>query len=110
MILKVFSFNDFTGGWIVGDFTPSLFRTSDFEVAIKFFSKGDREPLHYQRTATEISVVMFGSCRIMDLELSRGDGMLIEPGEAAEFEALTDTGLVAIKFPSIPSDKILSNL
>lgn len=108
--MQFFSSSDFTAGWIIGDFVPTLFRTRDFEVAVKFFAKGDREPSHYQRKSTEISVVMFGSCRISNVELNQGDGLLIEPGEAAEFEALTDTGLVAIKFPSLPQDKVISNL
>jgi hypothetical protein len=39
--------------------------------------------------------------------LSSGDILVIEPGQYADFEALTKGSLTCIKFPSIPSDKVL---
>lgn len=97
---------DFFKGWIVGDFSPTLHRNSDFEVAIKFFSMGEVEPAHKQLVATEITVVIEGQIRLGSSTFNRGDIVSIPPNEVADFESLTDSSLVCIKFPSIPNDKV----
>ena len=98
---------DFIGGWFVGDFEPSLFKNQSLEAGVKFFSKGDTELSHKQILATEITVVSSGRVRIGNQILERGEMLIIYPGEYADFEALTDGSLTCVKFPSIPSDKVL---
>ena len=34
---------DMTKGWFVGNFEPTLLKTSDVEVAVKTYKKGDKE-------------------------------------------------------------------
>jgi hypothetical protein len=97
--------SDFKQGWIIGDFLPSLWQTSEFEVGIKRFSRGETEPRHYQRKAVEITVVISGSVRIGDETLLAGEILQIEPLESADFEALEDALVLAIKWPSLPGDK-----
>ena len=100
---------DFTKGWIIGDFSPSLFKNSEFEIAVKFFKKGEVEPAHKQLIATEITVVIEGTIRLADSLFERGDVISIPPYEVADFESITDSSLVCIKFPSIPNDKVVVN-
>ena len=95
-------------GWFIGDFTPVVHRTSHFEASVKYFKAGEREPSHFQRIATEITVIISGNAKINDTNLNPGDIVTIEPNEAADFLAITDVALIAIKFPSLPSDKVLS--
>ena len=95
-------------GWFVGNFEPVAHQTKQFEASVKFFKQGDTEPRHYQKIATEITVIVSGEARLNDLVVSGGDIITIFPNEAADFEALTDVALVAIKFPSIPSDKVIA--
>jgi hypothetical protein len=97
----------YTGGWFVGDFEPCLTRSPDVEVSIKSFGQGEVEPLHHQSIAIEITAVISGTCRIGSEVLNAGDLVLIPAMESADFEALTDVTLVAIKMPSLPSDKVL---
>jgi hypothetical protein len=99
--------SEFIGGWFVGNFKPSMFINQHLEVGVKLFRSGDREPSHKQIHATEITVVSEGKVRIGNLILEKGDVLLIHPGEFADFEALTDGSLTCVKFPSIPSDKVL---
>ena len=33
--MKLNKLNEFTKGWIIGNFNPSLFETDEFEVAVK---------------------------------------------------------------------------
>lgn len=99
--------SDYQDGWVVGDFAPSIIRTPNFEVSVKRYSAGDTEAEHFQLLSTEITIVVSGSCRLGDQILSTGDVAEIPPLESASFEALDDTVVVAIKTPSLPSDKIL---
>ena len=99
--------NDFVGGWFVGDFNPSLFKNQHVEVGVKFFKSGDLEKEHKQILATEITVLSEGRVRIGQAILNVGEILVIHPGEYADFEALSDGSLTCVKFPSIPSDKVL---
>jgi hypothetical protein len=108
--MKVVNLAEFTGGWVVGNFDPSLFKNQHVEVAVKHYLKGEIEPEHYQRTATEYTILVSGSCRLGGAILLDGQIAVIEPLEPASFEALTDCSLVAIKSPSIPEDKVLGHL
>ena len=102
--------SDYRDGWVIGNFIPSLMQTGEFEVAVKTYVAGDREPEHFQRTATEISIVIAGRCILGGEILVAGDIALIPPLESASFEALDDSVLVAIKTPSIPQDKIVGSM
>lgn len=97
-------------GWFVGDFTPSVVKTKEFEVAIQRYSAGDKEALHHHRIATEITVVLAGTARMFDKVWSDGDIITIQPGEATAFEALTDVTTVVVKLPSVSGDKHLGRL
>lgn len=107
--MEKYKVSDFFKGWIVGDFSPSLHRNSDFEMAVKFFNKGDVEPAHKQIIATEITVVIEGEIRMGSSFFARGDIISIPPNEVADFESITDSSLVCIKFPSIPNDKVVTD-
>lgn len=107
--MKIYSLDQFTGGWFIGDFEPSIFRNNTFEVSVKNFSKGSKEPLHFQNIATEITIVCKGKILICKQMLNAGEIIEIEPQESCDFEALEDSILVCIKYPSIPQDKIVIN-
>ena len=104
--MKTQSINDFSNGWIVGDFVPSLHKTNDFEVGLKSFKTSDREPKHFQRIATEVTLVVSGHSRMGNYFLKAGEILVVEPGEACDFEALEDSTVLAIKWPSLPGDKV----
>jgi len=106
--LRKFQLADFTAGWVVGNFNPTLHQTKEFEFGVKYFNAGDLEPRHYQIVARELSIVVSGSCRIGSLDLVAGEGLLIEAGEEADFEAYTQCAIAVIKWPSLPADKVLS--
>jgi len=99
--------DEFIKGWFVGDFSPALLHSKDYEIAVKWFKAGEQEPLHKQIAATEITVVIEGQIRLGGEIFSKGDVITIPPGEFAEFESLTDSSLVCVKTPSLPNDKVL---
>lgn len=97
----------YINGWIVGDFNPSVIRTSEIEVGVKNFLMGEKEPDHYQKLASEVTFVLKGRIRMGHQFMSAGEGLLVKPEEVFDFEALEDSIVLAIKFPSLPDDKVL---
>ena len=96
---------DMVKGWFVGDFEPTLVRNKDCEVAVKHYKAGDREETHHHRVAAEITVIVSGEVTMLGRRWSAGDIILVEPGEATAFEALTDAVNVVVKLPSVMGDK-----
>jgi hypothetical protein len=103
--MKTFKIEDFTKGWVMGDFDPVIVKSKDFEMGMKFFSAGDTEPAHFQLIATEITLIASGEVTINGVNFSSGDVVLIEPGEVSDFKSRTESKLFCIKFPSLPNDK-----
>lgn len=103
--MKSANLNEMTKGWFVGDFSPTLYSTRHCEVAVKSYSAGDKEQKHFHKIATEITVIVSGRVRMAGREWGPGDIVLLEPGEATDFEALTDTVNVVVKLPGAKDDK-----
>ncbi len=98
---------DMKGGWFIGNFTPSLMKTNDVEVAVKRYKKGTKEAEHYHKVATEYTVVVSGKVKMFDREWNEGDIIVVEPGDATSFEALSDAINVVVKIPGANNDKYL---
>lgn len=103
--MRVEKLDNMTRGWFIGNFDPSLYKTNDCEVAVKSYAKGDREKRHYHKIATEISVVVKGSVKMFGQVFTVGDIIIVEPGEATDFEALEDSMNVVVKLPGANNDK-----
>ena len=103
MIIKKLS--DFTGGWFVGDFEPTLLKTSDFECAVKRYKAGDREAAHYHAVATEITVIVSGAVKMNNRRYREGDIIVLAPHDVSDFYAVTDTVTAVVKVPSVIGDK-----
>lgn len=106
--MKVAKLNDMIKGWFIGNFEPSLMKTNDVEVAVKEYNKGDREAKHYHKRATEFTIITSGRVKMNGVEYVKGDIIVIEPGEATDFECLEDyTQNVVVKIPGANDDKFL---
>lgn len=106
--MKIEKLDNFDSGWFIGDFSPTAFPTKDFEVCVKHFKAGDYEPSHFQRVATEFTIVISGECRMGSSKLLPGHVLILDPGEVCDFEAIKDSIVLGIKTPSIPGDKVLA--
>lgn len=107
--MKKFNLNDFKGGWFIGNFSPSVFQTEEFEVALKKYKKGEVDALHFHREAIELTLIIEGYADFSGTIVKENDIILIEKNEQNLFKALTDVKLCVVKFPSIPGDKYLLN-
>ncbi|MCG6305579.1 cupin domain-containing protein [Vibrio vulnificus] len=107
--MNKYHLNDFVRGWFVGGFEPTLFKTTDVEVAVQKFNQGDKEDSHCHRIATEITVIISGRAKMKGIILNAGDIVRIEPGEFTNFEALEDTVTAVVKLPGALNDKYLED-
>lgn len=103
--MKRYRLEEMTKGWFVGGFAPAALRTDAAEVAVKTYAAGTREARHLHKIAPEVTLVLSGRVRMGEREFADGDIVLIEPGEATDFEALTDVTTVVVKVPSVVGDK-----
>ncbi len=92
-------------GWLIGDFEPSMIRTTDFEFAVQHYRAGDVEAFHYHKIATELTVIVTGTVEMSSKRFYAGDAILLEPGEGVDFKAITDVTTAVIKIPSVKDDK-----
>lgn len=105
MPLESYPLKDFTGGWFVGRFNPTLLDTGDVEVAVKHYRAGDHEPEHHHRVAIELTVIVTGRVRMSGQEFGAGQIVRIPPGDSTDFTALEDTITAVVKLPSVAGDK-----
>ncbi len=98
---------DMKGGWFVGDFEPTAYKTKDFEVSYKTHPKGEIWDNHYHKIATEINYLIRGKMKLSGTTLEEGDIFILHPGEIAIPEFLTDCELVVVKTPSVKGDKYI---
>jgi quercetin dioxygenase-like cupin family protein len=99
--------SEMTGGWFVGDFSPTALQTTAFEAAVKHYRAGDREAAHHHKLAEEITVIVSGRVRMCGREFTAGDIVLLAKNESTGFEALEDTVTFVVKTPSVKGDKYL---
>lgn len=105
--MKTARLNAMTKGWFIGNFSPTLYKTNDVEVAVKRYAAGTQEEKHYHKIATEITVVTKGTVRMNGVEYTEGDIIVMEPNEATDFYAVTDAENVVVKIPGANNDKYL---
>lgn len=103
--MKHYQLDDMTKGWFVGAFAPTAHSTPDCEVAVKRYKLGDCEAAHYHKIAAEITLVLAGRIRMAGREWNEGDIIVLDPGEATDFYALTDATTVVVKVPGCTNDK-----
>jgi len=103
--MKTAKLTDMVKGWFVGPFSPTAMRTDSCEVAVKVYRAGDKEAAHFHKIATEVTLVLSGRVRMRGREWESGDIIVLAPGEATDFDALTDSVNVVVKIPGVTNDK-----
>ena len=108
--MKKFYLSDMNRGWFIGDFSPSIIKTQDVEVAVKKYQKGEFEARHHHKIASEVTVVIAGIVRMNADVCTPGDMLLIEPGESVDFEVFEDAITVVVKYPGARDDKYMGDI
>ena len=103
--MKTFKLQDMSGGWFVGNFSPTCHQLEECEVACKYYKTGDADGAHIHKIATEVTVIASGHVTINGIHYTSGDVIVLEPGDPSEFHVLQDTITVVVKTPSVTGDK-----
>ena len=95
-------------GWFIGNFEPSLLKTDQFEIACKYYQKGDYEDSHVHKIGTEYTVIASGSVLMNNVKYVKGDIIIIEPNEYTDFKVLEDNTItIVVKVPCVKGDKYI---
>jgi hypothetical protein len=105
--MQVHKLNDYTRGWFLGNFEPSLLKTKDFEVAVQHYKKGEFIHPHTHKIITEYNVLISGSMTIQNTLLKPQDIFILEPNEITDPVYHEDCVVLIVKVPSVPDDKHL---
>lgn len=103
--MEVYKLKDYTRGWFVGNFEPSVLKTDIFEVAIMTHKKGEVWDKHIHKISTEYNVLIDGEMTICGKKINQGDIFVINKNEIADPVFIEDCKIVVLKVPSVPSDK-----
>ena len=103
--MQVFDTKQFVGGWFVGDFDATAYRTKEFEVAYKTHHAGEYWAAHHHKLADEINYLISGTMEINGVMLEAPCVFVIGKNEVSRPIFHTDVSLVVVKTPSIPGDK-----
>lgn len=95
----------YTRGWFVGNFEPSVYKTSDFEVGVLVHKRGEVWTPHFHKKSREINLLLEGKMLMHGIELNAGQVFILEPWEVADPIFLEDCKVLVVKTPSVKGDK-----
>lgn len=104
--MKTYHISNMHRGWFIGNFSPSIYETELFEVAVKQYKKGDYEKKHHHKIAHEITFIIKGIVIMNNKKFAKGSIITLAPGESCDFKCITNEATtVVVKTPSVPCDK-----
>ncbi len=103
--MEISRIENMRGGWFIGDFEPTLMKTNAFEVAVKKYTAGQYEKVHFHIEAVEFTLILNGEAEMNGHKLVDGDIVRINRNYATDFKAITDVTTVVVKMPSVANDK-----
>lgn len=104
MIIDPFNY---TRGWLIGNFEPSIKKTTEFEVGILSHKKNEKWGFHYHKESIETNILLEGKMLINGKLLNAGDLFIFNKNMIACPIFLEDCKLICIKTPSVPCDKYI---
>jgi len=105
--MNIYKYEDMKGGWFIGDFYPSAYKTTSCEVCLKYHKKDEVWERHIHEHLTEINLIINGKMIIQGTKLRENDIFVLNRGEIADPVFITDCVLVVVKIPGVKGDKKL---
>jgi dTDP-glucose pyrophosphorylase len=99
--------NNYTRGWLIGDFQPSIQRTNDFEIGLLQHAKNEKWGFHYHKKSIEINVLAKGSMIVNGKRINVNDIFIFNQNIISCPLFLEDCEIICIKLPSSPNDKYI---
>ena len=99
--------NNYLRGWLIGNFSPTLKQTSEFEIALLTHKKDEKWDFHYHKKSKEINILISGKMLINNITIYPGEVFIFKQNIIACPFFLEDCKILCIKLPSVPGDKII---
>lgn len=103
--MRLFKLDDFTRGWFIGNFDPSVLKTEGFEIGLVTHKKGNIWLPHYHKEGTEYNLLIDGQMTLNGVTINKNDIFIIDKYEIAAPIFLEDCRVLVVKVPSIIGDK-----
>lgn len=103
--IKFGNLSSMVGGWVIGNFEPSVVKTVATEVGVKSLKAGEISKPHVHRKCLELTIIVSGKCLVEGKVVSSGDYFVVEPEIPCGVVVLEDCSTVVVKMPSVPGDK-----
>lgn len=104
--MEITHLNEFTKGWFIGNFTPSLVQTPFIEVGIVKHKQAEYWPVHKHIASDEVNVLLEGSMTLNKIPLYKNHIFKINKDENSSVEFLTDCSILVIRIPNFKGDKV----
>jgi mannose-6-phosphate isomerase-like protein (cupin superfamily) len=99
--------NNYTRGWLIGNFEPSIRKETEYEVGLLNHKKNEKWAFHYHKESTEINILLSGKMVINNKELKAGHVFIFDKNIIACPIFLDNCKIICIKIPSVPGDKMI---
>lgn len=104
---KVVDIEQFTRGWLIGNFTPSIEKNVNAEIGYLKHEKESQWDYHYHKESIEINIIIKGEELINNVLYKENDLFIIDKNNIACPIFLNDCELICIKLPSVLKDKYI---
>jgi hypothetical protein len=99
--------NDYTRGWLIGNFKPSIKQIPDFEIGILTHKQNEKWDFHYHKLCVEINILIEGKININDNIIENNNIFIFDKNVISCPIFLEDCKILCIKIPSNPNDKYM---
>jgi NDP-sugar pyrophosphorylase family protein len=104
---KIENLSEYTRGWLIGDFEPSIIRTTYYELGIMKYVKNSYHQFHIHQECDEYNYLIKGEIKINNFVIKAGQVFIIPKGQIVCPIFMKDCEIIVVKTPSKPTDKIL---
>lgn len=95
----------YTRGWIIGNFEPSIIKTTDYELGILSHDENEKWDFHYHKESDEINFLFEGEMLLNGVDIKQGQVFIIPKNQIACPKFKTKCRIACVKIPSVPGDK-----
>ena len=99
--------HQYTRGWLIGDFIPSIEINKEAEIAYLQHEKLSKWDYHYHKESIEINILVKGSEEINGIIYRENDLFIIDKNIIACPIFSDNCDIICIKIPSVPKDKYI---
>lgn len=105
--MEILDVKNLTGGWFIGNFEPTCYKTDLCEVAYKYHYSGEKTLPHYHRHCDEINYLITGKIQINGQVMEAPCVFILKAGEIVYPEFLTSCTMIVVKPGGIKGDKVI---